>query len=295
MLAAPFMATSAYQISVLTQILIFAPIAMSLNIMVGFAGRTSLCQGAIFGVSTYVVLYLAHTYNLPLSVCLAAGVLASAVLGAVFGLLACRVSGVYFLLLSLALGMVVWGLCLRWTSVTGGENGLRGSIRAPWMQDPVSFYLLCLVVCAALALVIVRFLKSPFGMSLKGIRESESRMKSLGYNTPLHIFLAFTVMSAFAGVAGAMFALFNGFVSPTTIALPQSAELLLMVILGGSGSFSGPAIGAALVIFIQNYVSLYTDRWSMILGLFFVLTVIVAPKGIMGLLQSLYQRYAKKY
>ncbi len=286
-LAAPFTVSSDYQISVMTQIAIFAPLAMALNILVGYAGRTSLCHGAVFGVSSYTVLYLVTVHGVSLPLAILSGILASTILAGVFGLISMRVSGVYFLLLTLALGMIVWGVCLRWTSVTGGENGIRGMIRPETVTDPTVFYYCCLAVAITTGFVIARVVKSPFGASLKGIRESESRMRSLGYNVPLHILIGFMLSGFFSGIGGALHALFNGFVSPTTVALSQSVELLLMVIVGGVGTMLGGAVGAAVIIFLQNYVSLYTERWPMVLGVFFVLTVILAPEGIIGKLRRI--------
>lgn len=281
---------STYQVSVATEILIFALLAMSIDVLAGYAGRTPLGHGAIFGASTYVVLYWTSVLGGSPWVALALGIAAATVLSAVFALLATRVSGVYFLLLTLALGMIVWGVCLRWTSVTGGENGIRGSGRPEAIADPLVFYYVVLVVVMALTFVIWRFVHSPFGLTLRGIRDSESRMRSLGYNVPLHMFLAFTVSGFFAGVAGACYALFNDFVSPSTVQLSQSVEGLLMTIIGGVGTLFGSFIGAALMIMLENVVSEYTARWPMVLGLMFVVTMIFAPQGILGAARKLLVR-----
>ena len=205
----------AYQVSLATQILIYSVLAMSIDIMAGFAGRTPLGHGAIFGLSTYVVLYWTATLGGPLWSGMLLGILAATLLSAVFAALAIRTSGVYFLLLTLALGMIVWGVCLRWTSVTGGENGLRGAARPAFLSDHVSFYYAVIAIVAPVTFAIWRFVHSPFGLTLRGIRDSESRMRSLGYNVPLHVFIAFVVSGFFAGVAGAIYAVFNDFVSPS--------------------------------------------------------------------------------
>lgn len=281
---------STYQISVATEILIFALLAISIDVLAGYAGRTPLGHGAIFGASTYVVLYWTSVLGGSPWMALALGIAAATVLSAVFALLATRVSGVYFLLLTLALGMIVWGVCLRWTSVTGGENGIRGAGRPEVIADPLTFYYVVLVVVMALTFVTWRFVHSPFGLTLRGIRDSESRMRSLGYNVPLHMFLAFTVSGFFAGVAGACYALFNDFVSPSTVQLSQSVEGLLMTIIGGVGTLFGSFIGAALMIMLENVVSEYTARWPMVLGLMFVVTMIFAPQGILGAARKLLVR-----
>ncbi|MGA7326570.1 MAG: branched-chain amino acid ABC transporter permease [Rhodomicrobium sp.] len=287
LLAAP-VALPPYFISVATEILIFGVLAMSVDILAGFAGRTPLCHGAIFGTSTYVTLYSASVLGFPLALCLALGVLAATVLAAVFGLLAVRTSGVYFLLLTLALGLIVWGICLRWTQVTGGENGIRGQLRGGILEAPSLLYIAVAAVAVTASFLMWRFVRSPFGLTLRGIRDSESRMASLGYSVPLHLTLAFMVSGFFAGIAGALYALFNDFVSPSTVQLSQSVEALLMAIAGGIGTLFGSFAGAFLIIALQQAVSAYTERWMMILGLTFILIMIFAPEGIVGKVRSLF-------
>ncbi len=281
---------STYQVSIATEILIFAVLAMSIDILAGFAGRTSLGHGAIFGVATYVVVYTMTKSGLAPLPAFLLGVIAATGVAAVFAVLAIRTSGVYFLLLTLALGMVVWGICLRWTAVTGGENGLRGDIRPAFLAAHANFYWLTLAVTLVLTLAMWRFVRSPFGMTLRGIRDSESRMRSLGYNVSLHLFIGFTVSGFFAGVAGALYAFFNNFVSPSTVELRQSVEGLLMIIVGGVGSLYGAFVGATAVIAVENFVSSYTERWQMVLGLAFILIMIFAPEGIVGKVRELVQR-----
>lgn len=281
---------STYQVSVATEVLIFALLAMSIDVLSGFAGRVSLGHGAMFGASTYVVIYWTSVLGGSPWTGLALGIVAATGLSAVFAWFCTRVSGVYFLLLTLALGMIVWGVCLRWTSVTGGENGIRGVGRPELLADPLVFYYTVLAVVMALTWVIWRFVRSPFGLTLRGVRDSESRMRSLGYNVSLHMFLAFTVSGFFAGVAGALYALFNNFVSPSTVQLSQSVEGLLMAIIGGVGTLAGSFIGAALIITLENVVSEYTARWPTVLGLMFILAMIFAPEGVIGAVRRLFAR-----
>ena len=283
---------STYQVGLATEVLIFGILAMSIDILAGFAGRTSLGHGAIFGVSTYVVIYLVSQGSSPVFA-LGMGILASAVVAAVFALLAVRTSGVYFLLLTLALGMIVWGICLRWTQVTGGENGLRGDIRPAILYDHKTFYWVVLAVTAVISFAIWRFVRSPFGLTLRGIRDSEGRMRSLGYNVPLHLFIGFTVSGFFAGVAGGIYAFFNNFVSPSTVALAQSVEGLLMTIVGGVGTLFGSFVGAAAIITLENIVSSHTERWQTVLGITFILIMILAPEGLVGKVRALLGRVSR--
>lgn len=283
------LALPTYYVSVATEILIFALLAMSVDILAGFTGRTPLCHGALFGTSTYVTIYCVTAFGMPLGVAMLLGILAGTLLSLVFGLLAVRTSGVYFLLLTLALGLIVWGVCLRWTEVTGGENGIRGQMRTGLLLDPRMLYGAIAVIVAALTYVMWRFVKSPFGLTLRGIKDSESRMASLGHNVPLHLTLAFTISGFFASIAGALYAVFNDFVSPATVQLSQSVEGLLMAIVGGVGTLFGGFIGAFLIIALEQAISSFTERWQMVLGLTFIFIMIFAPEGVLGKSRALLQ------
>lgn len=282
-----------YLTSLATLTLIYALLAMSVDILAGYAGRTPLCHGAIFGTATYVVMYYVTSAGGNPWLAMPLGVLAALAVATVFAALAVRTNGVYFLLLTLALGMIVWGVCQRWTSVTGGENGLRGNARPAALADPHVFYYFVLVVGLACSLVMWRFVRSPFGLSLKGIRESESRMRSLGYDTTRHVFVGFLFSGLMAGISGVLYAGFNSFVSPSTVALAQSVKGLLMVIVGGVGTLFGGVVGAAIIIVLENVVSSFTERWSMVLGALFVLTMIFAPEGVVGKFRSFLARRRK--
>jgi branched-chain amino acid transport system permease protein len=273
-----------FYVGVATEILIFALLAMSIDVLAGFAGRTPLCHGAIFGTSTYVVILSAQALPLPLA--MLAGVAAAGALALVFGAIAVRTSGVYFLLLTLALGLIVWGVCLRWTAVTGGENGIRGDLRGGWLADARALYWVVLAAGAALAAAMWRLVRSPFGLTLRGIKDSPTRMQALGHDVSLHLLLAFVASGLFAGAAGALYALYNDFVSPTTVALPQSVEGLLMAIAGGVGTLFGALAGAALLIGLELFVSAWTERWSTVLGLTAIVLMIVAPEGLVGKIRA---------
>jgi branched-chain amino acid transport system permease protein len=286
---------SNYQVGLATEMLIFGMLAMSIDILAGFAGRTSLGHGAIFGVSGYVVVYASAQVGLPPAVAFVLGMVAATAVAIVFALLAVRTSGVYFLLLTLALGMIVWGICLRWTQVTGGENGMRGDVRPAFLVMHRAFYWAVLAATALVSYAMWRFVRSAFGLTLLGIRDSESRMRSLGYNVPLHLFVGFAVSGFFAGIAGALYAMFNNFVSPSTVALAQSVEGVLMMIAGGVGTLFGGFVGAAAIITLENVVSAYTERWQTVLGLTFIVIMICAPEGIIGTLRAILTRGKGRY
>lgn len=290
LLGAPSLLPS-YSLTLLTQILICAVFAMSLDLLLGYAGLASLGHAAYFGVGAYVVAILSTVHHASFWTCLPAAVGGAAVLGALFGLVAMRASGVYFLMITLALGMVIWGLAFRWVSLTMGDSGITGiqrpSLGAGWsLAAPGPFYYLALATFLASLGLLSLVVRSPFGLSLQGIRESERRMRALGYHVWLHRYLAFVLAAAFAGLAGALWAYYDGFVSPVEAHLVTSVETLLMVALGGPGTLVGPTLGAAVIVLFKNLLSLYTSRWLLILGLVYIAVIAFAPKGLMGALRG---------
>jgi branched-chain amino acid transport system permease protein len=286
---APFL--SSYPLTLLTQVAIMAVLAMSLDVLLGYTGLPSLGHAAYFGVAAYAVGILSTERQAGFVTCLVVGLSVAALTAAVFGLVAIRATGTYFLMITLALGMVVWGLAFRWVSMTKGDNGIAGVPRPdaglPWnLNAPLPFFYFALAA-AALAWVALGILaRSPFGLTLKGIRESESRMRALGYTVWLHKYLAFVIAGLFAGVAGVFWAYYNGFVSPVDVQLVTSVETLLMVALGGPGTLAGPALGAAVIVFLKNFVSVYTKRWLLILGAVYIGVILFAPRGVLGAFRS---------
>src|SRR5215510_11252759 len=216
----------AYPLTLLTQALIVGILAMSLDVLLGYTGLTSLGHAAYFGVGAYAVAIMTTEKQAGLIPCLVIGVLLAAATAAVFGLLAIRATGTYFLMITLALGMVIWGLAFRWVSLTKGDNGIAGvprpSLGPLELSGPLPFFYFCLVAAAVAWALMGLLVISPFGLGLKGIRGSESRMAALGYNVWLHKYLAFVIAGVFAGLAGVLWAYYNGFVGPTDVQLVTS-------------------------------------------------------------------------
>jgi branched-chain amino acid transport system permease protein len=278
---------SAYPLTLLTQAAIVAVLAMSLDVLLGYTGLPSLGHAAYFGVAAYAVGILATDHQRGFLLCLLVGLGLATLTAAVFGLLAIRATGTYFLMITLALGMVVWGLAFRWVSMTKGDNGIAGvprpDVGLPWnLGAPLPFFYFVLAAALLAWALLGLLVRSPFGLTLMGIRESESRMRALGYNVWLHKYLAFVISGAFAGFAGVFWAYYNGFVSPVDVQLVTSVETLLMVALGGPGTLAGPALGAALIVFLKNFVSVYTKRWLLILGAVYIGVILFAPRGVLG-------------
>ena len=279
----------AYPLTLITQALIFGILAMSLDLLLGYTGLPSLGQAAYFGVAAYAVALLATERQVGLVGCAAAGIGLAAVTAAVFGLVAIRARGTYFLMITLALGMVMWGLAFRWVSLTKGDNGVSGVPRpelgALSLSAALPFFYFTLAAAAASWALLGLLVTSPFGLGLKGIRGSESRMAALGYNVWLHKYLAFVIAGVFAGLAGVLWAYYNGFVGPTDVQLVTSVEALLMTALGGPGTLIGPVLGAGVIVFLKNFVSVYTKRWLLILGAVYIGVILFAPHGIVGTLR----------
>ncbi len=272
-----------------TRTMAFAILAMSVDILLGFTGLSSMGQAAYFGVGAYLTAVLATKFHFGMGwdfwLVVVLGMLLGAALAALFGLFAIRAGGVYFLMITLALGQCVWGLSYRWNSLTGGDNGINLSGRPNFGLDlgnDVTFFYLVLAFFAASMLTMYVLVRSPFGRSLAGIRERELRMQILGYNTWLHKYLAFIIAGGFGGLAGVLWAHTNGHVSPETVVLTTSVDSLLMVVLGGAGTLVGATIGTAIVFGLREYLSTLVPWWQYALGGVYVLTILYLPMGLMG-------------
>jgi len=292
LVAVPFL-LGTFEVSLATSALVFAAFAMSLDLLVGYTGLISLGHAAFFGFGGYMAAYVAIHLTGNLLVVLPVVVVATALLGVVLGFLALRTTGVYFLMLTLAFGQMLFGLAIKWTPVTGGSDGLAG-VPAPFVgAGPISyafvgrvrFYYLVVVAFVAIWWALSRIVGSPFGHALVGIKDNEERLQSLGYDTWRYKMAVYVLAGIVAGIAGTLFVFFNRHAAPENLFWVVSGEVLLMVIIGGAGTLYGPALGALLVSLFESYVSSYTDRWQTLLGLLFVAFVLFAPGGIVGLVR----------
>jgi len=284
----PFM--SSFVILLATRALAFSILVMSLDLLLGFTGLASLGQAAYLGVGAYMTAVLATKYQFGLGydfwLVVVFGILFGAALAAVFGLLAIRATGVYFLMITLALGQCVWGLAYRWNSLTNGDNGINLQVRPKFgidLADQVTFFYVVLAIFALSLLAMYVLVRSPFGRSLAGIRERELRMKILGYNTWLHKYIAFIIAGAFGGLSGVLWAHTAGIISPVNVELTTSVDALLMAVLGGAGTLVGGVIGAFIVIALREYLSTLVPWWQYVLGAVYVLTIFYLPSGLMGI------------
>lgn len=291
--------SSSFVVLLATRALVFAILAMSVDLLLGFTGLSSMGQAAYFGVGAYFTAILATKYGIGLGwdfwLVAIAGMLVSAALAAFFGLFALRATGVYFLMITLALGQCVWGLAYRWNSLTGGDNGINVSTRPSFGLDLTNertFFFLVFGFFVFTLVSLYVLVRSPFGHSLAGIRERELRMQILGYNTWLHKYIAFIIAGAFGGLSGVLWAHTNGLVSPETVVLTTSVDALLMVVLGGPGTLIGAAIGSGIVFGLREYLSTLVPWWQYVLGGVYVLTILYLPTGLMGIPERVRQYLA---
>lgn len=297
LMALPFV-LSPYYLGLVVKMMIFALFAMSLDILIGYTGMPSLGHAAYFGMAAYTTGLLALKLGWSVWFALPAGIVMAVLSAIVFGLLALRTRGSYFLMITLALSQVLWGIAFGWRSLTGGDDGLpevpRPVLGGPWpMSDSTPFYYFVMFFVVIGTLLLIRIVASPFGYALRGIRESETRMLALGYNVWRYKMTAFVLAAAFAGLAGCLYVYYNRFVSPDYIHVVRSAEVLLMVLLGGAGTLAGPAVGAALIVLLENIISTYTERWLILLGTVYVLVALFAPNGLTGLIHDFRRRRAR--
>jgi branched-chain amino acid transport system permease protein len=264
-------------------VLFYAIFALGLNILAGYGGLVSLGHAGLFGITAYATGYLLQSGWSHAPAVLGALVISVAAT-AVFAALALRASGIGFIMITLALGQIIWGLAYRWISVTGGDNGINLHGRPPLfgldLGDATVFYYATLLIFLISVLAVAVFANSPLGAALKGSRDQPRRMNALGYHVWAIQFWAFLLSGLLTAVAGILFVYYTQFISPQTTALTASAEVLLMVIAGGPATLLGPIVGSALVVIVKNVVSGYIERWNFLLGVIFVAIVILMPEGL---------------
>jgi len=292
--------------NMMAKFLIFAIFSMSYNIVAGYAGLVSLGQAAYFGIAGYTVAILNFHYGIDLLWMTApAGILMGTIAAAIFGPIVLRVSGLYFLILTFALGRLCYSIAwnvpwLNYQETTGMRGfSMRGfaglpqpSLGIPGFQwGYLSFYFLILICFVAALYLQYRLSRSPFGYSLRGIREGETRMEALGYNVWLHKYLAFIIGGAFAGLAGVLYVYYNRFIEPAHLDIMMSFLPMVMVIIGGPGTLWGPVVGAAVIVFVEYFASVnFPARWPLVLGGLFVLAIMFAPKGLVVYTANIWRR-----
>ncbi|HZJ53488.1 MAG TPA: branched-chain amino acid ABC transporter permease [Myxococcaceae bacterium] len=280
--------------ALLSEMVIFAVFAIGFNLLLGYTGILSFGHAAYFGLAGYTMgLLLIHS-ALPLWAAMLAGVVVAGMAAVIIGLLIIRKAGIYFAMLTIAFGQMFFFVAMRWKSLTGGEDGLSDIPRKAFfgidLSSPVRFYYFCAVVCLAAAVVAWRVIHSRFGDVLRAIRENEARSAAIGYDVRRYKLAAFVISALFAAVSGTLYVLLLRYAFPQTMDWIRSGNVVVMSLVGGLGTFSGPIVGATLITFLSNYISFHTKYWQLVMGAVFVVFVMFFPRGIAGYVLEAWRR-----
>lgn len=284
-----FLLSGTYLATIFEDVLIYAIAAMGLDFLGGYGGLVSLGQAGFLGLGAYGMgIAEVHGYGPWAAVGIAIGVVLGA--AAVTAVVAVRVSGITYVIITLAIGQIMWGLSYQWTSLTGGDNGIpvtaMPSLGPFSLSDQQTVRVVTLIVFLVVLGLLLMMVRSPFGLSLRGMKSNERRLRALGYQTAAQRYLGYVIASFFAGLAGILYVFANLLVSPSTLEFSQDGYLVLMVILGGLGSIWGPVLGSVVIMLFQQEVSIYLSRWQTLMGAVFIAAVIYTPDGIAGLLRA---------
>jgi branched-chain amino acid transport system permease protein len=287
-----------YPRALVAEIFIFAIFAMSLDLLLGFTGLMSLGHAAFFGLGAYAVAILGVQFGINAWLGVAAGVVIAAAGAASIGFFCVRAGGIPFLMLTLAFSQLVFSVALKWRDVTGGSDGMAIAEQPGFfgfsLSKSLPMYFMALSFFALAYWALRRLLNSPLGHAFIGIRENEPRMMAIGYRTRTYKLIAFTIAGAVAGLAGGLYAIYNGFISSDAVYWTASGDILIMTMLGGAGTLIGPALGTAVFLLMKNVVSSYSEHWLSIIGVVFICCVMFFPGGLWGSLQQLQWKRASK-
>jgi branched-chain amino acid transport system permease protein len=293
LLVLPFLMTD-YPRALVSEIYIFAIFAMSLDLLLGFTGLMSLGHAAFFGLGAYAVAVLGVQFGINAWLGVVAGVAIAGCGAALIGFFCVRTAGIPFLMLTLAFSQLVFSVALKWRDVTGGSDGIAVAEKPSFfgfdLSNSLVMYFMALSFFALAYWGLRRLLNAPLGHAFVGIRENEQRMAAIGYPTRAYKLISFTIAGAIAGLAGGLYAIFNGFISADAVYWTASGDILIMTMLGGAGTLIGPAVGAALVLLMKNVVSSYSEHWLAIIGVTFICCVMFFPGGLWGALRTLQWR-----
>jgi branched-chain amino acid transport system permease protein len=291
---APALGMSDFAQSLLLEMMVFAVLAMSLDLLLGQTGLVSLGHAAFFAIGAYAAALSANYFCTDVLITSLIAVVAGAVLALPIGSLCIRLPGFYFLMITFAFSQMIFQVAFRWASLTGGSDGLLVSSPTlfgyPILASRFQLYITTLVIFVLCFILFDQIRKSSFGQILAGIRENTRRMRALGYNVRAYKLIAFTLSASVAALIGAIYVQFSLFVSPDTAHWAQSATVLVMVLIGGAGSAFGPVVGAAAILLLQHQLSSYTEHWNAILGFLFVAVIWVSPSGFSGLFRRVRAR-----
>jgi len=281
---------SRYLIDLSTEIIIYMLFALSLNVIIGFSGNVSFGHAAYFSIGGYTCVILLTTYHWPVVLALPAAVIMAGLVAAFVGYFCVKLNDIYFAMLTLAFSMFVWGVAFKWRSVTGGDDGFVGVQIPAWLDSRTAFFYFALVIITVSIAVLWVICHSAFGRTLIAVRENRVRAGFVGVNTRRMRWTAFVVAGTFAGIAGALFGMYNRGMYTESAFWTESAQVLIMTLLGGMYSFFGPAIGAAVLYLLDVFTNQFTEYWPTVLGVILLAILLFLPEGIVGLAQKIRRR-----
>lgn len=279
---------SQYYVYLLATVFTTALLASSLNLVLGYGGLLHLHHGVFYGVGAYTVAIVMTKTSWPFAVAVMLGPLVAALIALLIGWFCVRLRGLYFGMLTLALGQLVWAIVYRWNALTSGDNGIHAIPVPEFLTSVNSVYYTTLVVLFVSLAILYLITKSPFGLTLLATRDNPVRSESVGINVKRHRLTAFVIAGFFAGIAGVLFVLVERSVAPSLLFWNKSAEILIMCLMGGLTVFMGPTLGAGILVLLSMIVGLYTEYWLLVLGLLLLILVLFLPQGILGFLVESY-------
>jgi branched-chain amino acid transport system permease protein len=283
-----------FWVEVATEILILGLFAMSFNLIYGYMGQISFGHAAFFGLGAYATAMLFREFTggteeisyLQFFVSLAAGIPLAAFGALLVGYFCIRLTGIYFAILTLAFGELLFFVVFSWYSFTGGDDGIQRLLPPPLFRDPVMYYYLCFVIVIAAMAVMWRIVHSPFGYLLRAMRDNQERTRFLGINTRIYMLINFVIAGSFAGLAGALWGPFTRSVAPTLLGWQESGIAVFMTLLGGSGFFAGPMVGSIIYTFLHAWVTGFTQYWPLTIGAIILIIVLFSPGGLLGAIDA---------
>ncbi len=271
-------------------ILLYGLLATSLNLVLGYGGIFQFHHAVFYGVGAYGTTLMLTKTGLPAVLAFMTGPLVSAVFGLVLGIICIRLSKLYFGMLQISLGSLVWAIVYRWYGFTGGDDGIHGIPMPEMLSSPKSAYYFTFVITLASLFIMWKIIRSPFGSVLQGIRDNPVRSEMIGINVRRHQLLALVLAGFFAGVAGSLFVVVDNTVFPDMLFWTLSLEIVIMCLLGGWFTFLGPMLGAAVIVALRTFVSTYTDYWALVLGIIMMLVIFFLPNGILGYVEEKFKK-----
>jgi len=269
-------------------------LAMSLNLVVGHGGMFQFHHGVFYGVGAYAMALVVTKSSWPLWIGFVAGPLVAATIGLLIGWFCVRLTRLYFAMLQISLGSLIWAIVFRWYKFTGGDDGIHGIRMPPFLASLNHSYYFILVVLASVSVLMYLILTSPFGATLQAIRDNPQRCEAVGIHVRRHQLYAIVIATFFAGVAGVLFVVLERSVFPEMLFWVMSLEILIMCLLGGWFTFAGPMLGAAITVALRTFVGRYTEYWTLILGIILILLIFFLPDGVMGFLLKAFRSQAEE-